>query len=83
VRIVRMPSGIGSPGYAFPEETRRVYRLLIERGRAQRICEVDEWGVPWIECRFPRHDPPGSGHFLALNDDGWVRVKSRLRRRRG
>jgi hypothetical protein len=81
VRIVRLPSGIDAPGYVFPAETRTVYQWLIERGRAQRVYEIDEWGLPWIYCRFPNLDPR-KHPMLAINDDSWVLVRRRSRRRR-
>jgi hypothetical protein len=77
VRIVRLPSGADSPGYTFPLETRLVYRQLIARGRAVRVYRVDDNGLPWIRCRFKRKRGGWEHHFLALNDDSWVRVKSR------
>jgi hypothetical protein len=77
VRIVRMPSGVDEPGYRFPAETRRLYERLIERGYPQRIYEIDEWGLPWIDCRFRLADGQWEHHLLAVNDDSWVLVKPR------
>jgi len=77
VRIVRMPSGIDEPGYTFHKCTRRLYEKLIERGRPQRIFFVDDWGLPWISCRFRMKNGKWEYHALALNDDSWVRVKPR------
>ena len=77
IRIVRMPSGVDAPGYVFPRCTRRLYRKLIARGRSVRICEIDDWGLPWIDCRFRRKNGKWEFHYLAVNDDSWVRVKRR------
>lgn len=78
IRIVRMPSGVDEPGYTFHPETRRLYERLIERGYAQRICLIDQWGLPWIRCQFKLADGRWEYHSLAVNDDSWVRVKHRV-----
>ena len=80
IRIVRLPSEIEKPGYVFPECTRRLYELLIKRGRPLRISEIDEWSIPWIWCRTKDEDGSWTHHALAVNDDSWVRVKPRLKR---
>ena len=77
IRIVRMPSGVDAPGYQFGRETRKLYKQLIARGYAQRIYEIDEWGLPWIACRFQLPDGRWHHHWLAVNDDSWVLVKRR------
>ncbi len=72
-----MPSGVDEPGYTFHPDTRRLYKRLIARGYSQRIYEIDEWGLPLIDCRFRRADGTWEYHMLAVNDDSWVLVKSR------
>ena len=80
IRIVRLPSGVDRPGYVFHPCTRRLYKKLIARRRPLRVYEIDEWGLPWIACRFRKEDDTWEHHFLAVNDDSWVRVKSRSKR---
>jgi hypothetical protein len=75
IRIVRLPSDWEQPGYHVPPCTRRLYHLLIERRRPLRVYAVDEDGLPWVRCRFRRGG--WEHHFLAVNDDSWVRVRSR------
>ena len=77
IRVVRMPSGVDAPGYTFHRDTRRLYQRLIDRHRPSRVSEVDELGLPWIRCRFLSEDGFGEHHWLAINDDSWVRVKRR------
>ncbi len=77
IRLVRMPSEFDQAGYYLHRDTRRVYKRLIERRRPVRVYEIDEWGLPWIECRFRRKDGWWERHSLAFNHDGWVRVKRR------
>lgn len=77
IRIVRMPSDFSKPGYYVHRETRRLYKRLIERRRPVRVCEIDEWGTPWISCRFRMKNGRWEHHFLAVDDDSWERVKHR------
>jgi hypothetical protein len=77
IRIVRMPTDADTPGYTFPEQTRRLYKMLIARGRPLRVSRIDETELPWIECRFRRKNGLWEYHSLAIIDDSWVRVKSR------
>jgi hypothetical protein len=42
------------------------------------VYEIDEWGLPWIRCRFRRKDGSWEHHYLAIHDDSWVRVKPRI-----
>jgi hypothetical protein len=77
VRIVRMPSDADAPGITFHAETRRLYKRLIARRRSVRVFEIDEWGLPWIRCRFRLKDGRWEYHWLAINDDSWIRVKCR------
>jgi hypothetical protein len=79
VRIMRMPWDASAPGYFFAPETRRLYKKLIARNRPVRVYEVDEYGLPWIACRFRRRNGTWEYHLLAINDDSWVRVKRRTR----
>lgn len=81
IRLVHLPPEWDRPGYHLPSGTRRLVRRLITCGRSLRVSEVDEWGAPWVECRFRR---PGGGweyHSLAITEGGWVRVQSRRTRR--
>jgi hypothetical protein len=76
IRIVRLPPGIDAPGYVFHPDTRRLYRRLIARKRPVRVCEIKD-GLPWIHCRFKRKNGTWEHHWLAVNDDSWVCVRSR------
>ena len=77
IRLVRMPSEFARPGYQLHRSTRQLYKRLIERARSLRVYEIDEWGLPNIACRFRQPDGMWVHHFLAINHDGWVRVKRR------
>jgi hypothetical protein len=75
IRFVRLPSGEDAPGYTFLPCTRRLYERLIARRRPSRVFKIDEWGLPWIHCRFRRRNGRWEYRWLAVNDDSWVKVK--------
>jgi hypothetical protein len=77
VRFVRMPTFEGVLAGGLMPETLRLYTRLIARGRPQRVFFIDEYGLPWIHCRFRRKNGKWEHHWLAINDDSWVRVKCR------
>src|SRR5262249_41064410 len=77
IRMGRMPSGVDEVGSLFPACTRRLYKKLIARRRGVRGYKIDAWGLPWIQCKFRRRNGSWEHHFLAVNDDSWVRVKRR------
>jgi hypothetical protein len=77
IRIVQMPLGAVTPGCTFFPETRRLYKRLIARGRSLRVFQIDEYGLPWIQCRIRLRNGKWEHHWLAVNDNSWVRVKHR------
>ena len=77
IRIVRMPSAGSLEGYVLPRDTRRLYRLLMARKRPLTVYEIDKrWRLPWIKCKFRTKNGRWEYHYLAVNDDSWVRVRS-------
>jgi hypothetical protein len=71
IRFVRLPSNLTT----LHPETYRLYAKLIKRGRPQRVFQIDEYGLPWIYCRFRLRNGKWEHHWLAVNDDSWVKVK--------
>ena len=65
------------PGGGLHAETRDLYLRLIARGRPSRVFQIDEYGLPWIRCRFRRKNGKWENHWLAINDDSWVLVRGR------
>lgn len=80
IRLVAEPAEWQQPGYHLPRCTRRLWRLLIARRRPLRVYEVDEWGAPWVHCRFRLPNGSWGHHFLAVVEGGWVRVRPRPRK---
>jgi hypothetical protein len=81
VRFVRIP-GEDIPAYHLHAETKRAYRMVIARGRAVRVYEIDDWGIPWVQFRLKDKRGRWEYHSMALNDDSWVAVRP-LKRRGG
>jgi hypothetical protein len=77
VRFVAIPTEFSRPGYFVHRDTLRVYRRLIERRRPVRVAYLDDWKLPWIRCQFRRKDGRIEYHSLAINHDGWIRVRPR------
>jgi hypothetical protein len=80
IRIIRLPTEWNQRGYRVPPCTRRLYTRLIQRRRPVRVYKIDDWGLPWIACRFRRKNGSWDHHFLAVNDDSWVMVRNRQHR---
>jgi hypothetical protein len=71
-------------GYNIHRETWQLYKRLLARGRPMRICEIDDWGLPYVCCRFRRKNGRWEHHWLGLDEMGWVLVepKSQYDRKR-
>jgi hypothetical protein len=79
IRLIEIPPEFLQEGYYIHRNTMRVYKKLLARRRPLRIWMMDEYGHPWIQCRFQRKDGQWEHHTLAVNHDGLVRVISRKR----
>lgn len=77
IRIAEFPPEFLRPGYCLHRDTIAVYRKLVARRRPLRIGWIDEWKMPWVQCRFRRKDGRWQHHTLAVNHGGIVRVKFR------
>ncbi len=76
VRLVHLREFL-QPGYVIYPETMRVYKKLLARRRSLRIGGIDEYGHPWALVRFRRKNGRYETHWLSLNHDGLVRIRSR------
>jgi hypothetical protein len=82
VRIVGIP-GVGVTNYHLHRDTKRAYKVLIERGRPVRIWQIDHEGLPWFRFRIKQKDGTWEHHFMCIapGDDNWVKVKRQRKRR--
>jgi hypothetical protein len=76
VRLVEMPAKYRL-GYNIHRETWQLYKQLLARGRSMRICKIDDWGLPYIYCRFRRKNRGWVHHWFGLDETGWVLVERR------
>jgi hypothetical protein len=83
VRLTEVPPEFLQEGYHIHKDTMRVYKRLVARRRPLRVYEIDEYGHPWVECRFRRKNGKYEIHWLAFNHDGIVKVKRRSTRPTG
>jgi hypothetical protein len=79
IRFIAMPTGFDSKT-CLPE-TLTAYRHLLKRRRPVRVWDMDEWNRPWILFQWRRKNGRLEEHSLLINHDGWVRVKSRRKKR--
>lgn len=75
IRFVALPTGYSR--HNCHRDTLRAYRTLIERRRPVRIHHLDELKMPWVHFRVRRSDGTWDHHYLLINHDGWVRIRSR------
>jgi hypothetical protein len=76
VRLVHIREFL-QPGYVILPETMRVYSKLLARRGSLRVAWIDEYDQPWVVVRFRRKNGRYETHWLSVNHDGLVRVRSR------
>jgi hypothetical protein len=76
VRIVSVPC-VGVSGYYLHRDTKRAYKILIERRRPVRIDRIDDDGLPWFRFRVKQKNGTWEHHFMCIapGDNNWVMVK--------
>ena len=79
IRLVEISPEFFQEGYVIAPETSRLYKRLLARPHSLRICGIDQFGRPWVRCRFRRKSGRWVHHHIAIDHDGIVRVKSRIR----
>jgi hypothetical protein len=77
-RIVGIP-GDGVAGYHLDPDTKRAYKILIERRRPVRIWQIDHEGLPWFRFRIKQKNGTWEHHFMCIapKDNNWVAVNRR------
>ena len=80
VRLVHFPTEYLQPG-SLHSDTRRLYKYLLARRRPVKVSKIDEWGLPWIRCRFRGRGGRMEHHWLLIGtESGWAKVKKRKKR---
>jgi hypothetical protein len=77
IRLTEVPREFFQAGYYIHRDTLRVYRKLVDCRRPLRVWMIDEYGFPWVQCRFRNKDGRWEHHSLAVNHNGLERVKPR------
>src|SRR5665213_2831494 len=73
IRVIGIPKDWDKPNHPIDPSTRDLFERLITRRRPLRICEIDERGIPWIQCRFRLPNGDWDDHSLAVDtDDSWT-----------
>jgi hypothetical protein len=76
VRLVEVPK-FYRVGYNIHRDTMWVYRQILARKRPMRICMIDDWGLPYVHCRFRLKNGRWRDDWLGLDKEGWALVKRR------
>ena len=80
VRLVCFPKEY-LPRHTLHAATRRLYKYLLKRKRPVLVTEIDEMGLPWIECQLRGRNGRMEHHGLLIGtESGWVKVKRRKKR---
>jgi hypothetical protein len=79
IRLVEYPPEFLQPGYVIFPETVCVYKKLLKRKSPLVVREIDEYGLPWVHCRFRQRNGRYEWHSLAVNHDGIAKVNRRKR----
>jgi hypothetical protein len=82
IRVVRLPSTFGqlAPDTKLAPEEVRLYKKLLASRKQLTVTEIDKDGRPWIRCCFRQRNGRLEIHYLAVDDDSWVRVRPRGRK---
>jgi len=77
VRLTEFPPEYLREGCYIHPDMIRLYKKLLSRRRSLRVARIDEYGEPWIDCKFRRRNGDWEWHTLAISHTGIVRVKQR------
>lgn len=77
VRFVCLPDEWDDPLQTVPPESVEFMKAMIARNGASRVCEVDEYGTPWICARIRRGGKVEHHSWGILEKTGWRKVQPR------
>jgi hypothetical protein len=77
VRMVELPTPSGTfREWPLHADTRRAYRYLLRRTTPLVVCEIDEYGCPWVQFRLRGRNGRMEHHSMMLNHGG-LRIVAR------
>ncbi len=76
VRFVCLPDEWDDPLRTVPLESVEFMEAMIARTWPSRICEVDEYGTPWICARIRKNGEIEYHCWGILEKTGWRKVRS-------
>jgi hypothetical protein len=78
VRFVSLPEEWKDPGCSVQEEDKEFMKLMVKRTWPSRVCEIDEYGHPWIAARIRVHDQYELHTWAIIETMGWKKVQTRF-----
>ena len=78
VRFVSLPEEWKNLQVKVPEEDVAFMRTMVLRRWPSRICEIDEYGTPWIEARIRRKGNVEHHRWGIHERTGWRLVRKRI-----
>ena len=79
VRFVSLPDEWQDPQYRVLPEDVEFMESMVARSWPSRVCEVDEFGTPWIAARICKDGEIEYHTWGILEQSGWRDVKRRTR----
>ena len=79
VKFFSLPEEWQEDGFYVHEESVDFMKAMIRRKGPSRICQVDQYGYPWIEARIRENGKLVCHSWAIMEHSGWRRVKMRMR----
>ena len=79
VRFVSLPDEWQDPQYRVLPEDVEFMESMVVRSWPSRVCEVDEFGTPWIAARIRKNGKIEHHIWGILEQSGWRAVRRRAR----
>ena len=77
VRFVSLPEEWAQPHCTVHENSVEFMKQLLTRTWPSRVCEIDEWGNPWVDVRLKVGDKYEHHSWAILESTGWRFVEHR------
>jgi len=77
VKFVALPDEWQAPNYHVHEESVEFMKVMIARRWPSRVCEIDDWGNPWISARIREEGEIRLHSWAIVEKTGWRLVRRR------